>query len=146
MPANKDISFGPDFLSGDLPIYDDKEDDNEYKDKLADEKNKLSDEADQEKKDKANNQTDPAFVHLFSMLASQALIFLGAAENPSTGGLTPNPEQARFQIECLGALYKKTEGNRSEEEEGQFKQALNELQMLFVEMNQGPGTPPPPGE
>lgn len=143
MSVDKDISFGPDFMSNDLPIFEKMRED-EYKQKLEEERQKLSDQIAEEKKSKANNETDQGFIQLISMLVSQAYMFLGAIENPATGTSTPNPEQARFQIEALAALFKKTEGNLSEEEEKIFKQALSELQMLFVEMSRGPISSPMP--
>jgi len=147
MSKDEKISFGPDFMSDDLPIFQkhtEEQEEEEYKKKLEEEKKKLSDEADAERKNKEGNQTDQGFIQLISMLASQAYVFLGAIENPSTGTRTPNPEQAKFQIESLAGLFKKTEGNLSEEEENIFKQALNELQMLYVEMSRGPSMPTAP--
>ncbi len=142
---NEDITFGPNFMSDDIPIFqkEDEVDDSDWKDKLADEAAKVDEKVNSDRAQKKDNKTDPGFMRLVSLLGSQAYIFLGAVENPATGTPTPQIDQARETIDCLAALLEKSKGNTSEEEDKLLKQVVSELQMLYVEATRGPTGPAP---
>lgn len=76
---------------------------------------------------------EPDLTSLFLMLASSALVHLGAAPDPMTGVARRNLEQARFTIDLLGLLRDKTEGHRTAEESQLLEEILYNLQMQFIE-------------
>ncbi|MGE4158617.1 MAG: DUF1844 domain-containing protein [Planctomycetota bacterium] len=137
------ISFGPNFMSDDIPIFQNR--DEKYKEDLKSETLKADSKVKANKEEKKKNNTDQNFLQIVSLVASQAYILLGAMENPATGTPTPNLAQARAMVDSLSALYKKTEGNLSEEEDRMMRQLLSELQMLYVEASRGPAPHPQPG-
>ena len=134
------ISFGPNFMSDDIPIFQNREA-AKYKEDLQLETQKADTKVKADKAEKKKNTTDQHFMQIVSLVASQAYILLGAMENPATGTPTPNLPQARTMVDSLSALYKKTEGNLSEEEDRMMRQLLSELQMLYVEASRGPAHP-----
>ena len=83
----------------------------------------------------------PTLVDLAGSLAVQAMIALGAMENPLTGKAELRVHQARHLIDTLDLLEKKTEGNRTADETAAFEHLLHELRLGFLAV-QG-GTPPP---
>ncbi len=72
------------------------------------------------------------FQTLWSELASQAYVFLGAIPDPKTGQAIVAPEYAKHYIDLLGVLSEKTEGNLSAEESDEFQKVLVELRQVFV--------------
>ena len=56
------------------------------------------------------------FKSLIGMLASQAVMGLGAMADPQSGRVIIDLEGARFAIDLLDVLEQKTKGNLSEEE------------------------------
>lgn len=76
---------------------------------------------------------EPDLTSLFLMLASSALVQLGAAPDPMTGAARRNLDQARFTIDLLRLLWDKTEGHRTAEESQLLEEILYDLQMQFVE-------------
>lgn len=72
------------------------------------------------------------FQTLWSELASQAYVFLGAIPDPKTGQAIVAPEYAKHYIDLLGVLAEKTKGNLSEEESEDFEKVLAELRQVFV--------------
>lgn len=81
--------------------------------------------------------TSKPFVGLLQMLAMQAYMALGEMENPATGTLDINLDQARAFIELLTALQEKTKGNLSKEEEDSLNALVYELQLKFTERKAG---------
>jgi hypothetical protein len=75
------------------------------------------------------------FMELVRMLATQALMYLGAFPDPETGKRMVALEPAQFNIELLGVLETKTKGNLSEEERAMLTRMLYELRMNFVEVS-----------
>lgn len=75
------------------------------------------------------------FMELVRMLATQALMYLGAFPDPETGKRMVALEPAQFNIELLGVLETKTKGNLSEEEKAMLTRMLYELRMNFVEVS-----------
>jgi hypothetical protein len=70
-------------------------------------------------------------------LASSALIHLGEAPNPETGGATVNLVLARQSLDLLEVLRLKTKGNLTPEEEQLFVSLLTDLRLRFVQKQQG---------
>lgn len=66
-------------------------------------------------------------------LASSALIHLGVAPNPETGGLTPDLTLAQQTLDVLAMLRTKTKGNLTPDEEKLFENMLTDLRFRFVE-------------
>ena len=98
------------------------------------------------------------FKALMGLLASQAIMGLGAYTDPKTGGVIIDLAGSKFAIDLLGVLEEKTAGNTTEEEAKELSQVLVELRSRFVqvadavakqqESNPGgvsPETPTPPG-
>jgi hypothetical protein len=70
---------------------------------------------------------EPSFQALVSVLASQAIMGLGAYADPKSGRVVIDLEGARFSIDLLGVLEEKTKGNLSEQEASDLRQLLAEL-------------------
>ena len=81
------------------------------------------------------SKPSPQFAQLVESLASQALMFMGAAPDPMTGERFQDLNQAQAMIDLLSMLEEKTEGNRSKEEDGMLKQVLDEIRMHFVRLS-----------
>jgi hypothetical protein len=95
---------------------------------------------------------------LMSVLASQAIMGLGAMQDPDGKGVMIDLEGAKFAIDLLGVLEEKTKGNLTDEESKELTTLLSELRSRFVQITQllaqqaaqsgvGPGVPlePPAG-
>ncbi len=92
------------------------------------------------------------FKSLMGILASQAIMSLGAIGDPKTGRVVIDLESARFSIELLGVLEEKTRGNLTDEEAKEIAQVLAELRNRFVQITHmvaqqapPPGAGPTPG-
>lgn len=72
---------------------------------------------------------------LIRMLATQAMMYLGAFPDPETGKRMVALEPAQFNIELLGVLEEKTRGNLTAEEQTMLTRLLNELRMQYVEIS-----------
>ena len=105
------------------------------KERLAETAAKKSEAAPGE--DGANPELPPAdFKGLMGVLASQAIMGLGAYTDPKTGGVVIDLPGAKFAIDLLAVLDEKTKGNISEEEAGELTNVLNELRSRFVQIAQ----------
>ncbi len=102
----------------------------------------------------------PDFSGLVGMLATQAIMYMGAMADKTTGQAIFDPEYSKHMIDLLGVLEEKTKGNLTDDEARDLGQILHELRSRYVELarviaEQGatgagpaPGagaTPPPPG-
>jgi hypothetical protein len=72
----------------------------------------------------------PELAALFLMLASSALVHLGA--DPMKQEIRKDLGQAQYTIDLLILLREKTEGNRTPEETQLIGEILRDLQMRFV--------------
>lgn len=103
------------------------------------------------------------FTDLVQVLASQALMYMGAVPDPQTGKAMVSPPMAKAHIDMLGVIEDKTKGNLSDEESKLLTGILYELRMQYVELGKaidqaikegkisaaqagemGMGAPPPP--
>jgi hypothetical protein len=69
---------------------------------------------------------------LFLMLASSAVVALGDAPDPGTGGVQRDPAAAADVIDLLVLLREKTQGNRSERETQVIEGLIYDLQLRYV--------------
>lgn len=76
----------------------------------------------------------PDFRGLVGMLASQAIMGLGAMQDPKTGRVVVDLEGSRFAIDLLGMLEEKTKGNLEKEESEELSQVLGELRSRYVQL------------
>ncbi|MHC4833338.1 MAG: DUF1844 domain-containing protein [Planctomycetota bacterium] len=76
----------------------------------------------------------PDFRGLVGMLASQAIMGLGAMQDPKTGRVVVDLEGSRFAIDLLGMLEEKTKGNLEKEESEELVQVLGELRSRYVQL------------
>jgi hypothetical protein len=79
-------------------------------------------------------QPAPTFDELVRMLATQALLYLGAFPDPESGRRLVALELAQFNIELLAMLEEKTRGNLSEPEKNFLTQMIHELRLQYVEI------------
>lgn len=110
--------------------------DSDWKAQAQAEKDRLEQEV--EARSQQGGQTGPGgippanFQALWTELASQAYVFLGAIPDPKTGQAVVAPEYARYYIDLLGVLEEKTTGNLTDEESEEFGKVLAELRQVFV--------------
>ena len=78
------------------------------------------------------------FIEFVMMHAQNAAVFLGQIPNPKTGQGEVNLELAKMFIDQLSMIQEKTRGNLSNEELTVLKNALSNLQMIYVEVAQSP--------
>jgi Domain of unknown function (DUF1844) len=76
------------------------------------------------------------FVEFVMMHAQNAALFLGQIPNPKTGEGEVNLELAKMFIDQLAMIQEKTKGNLTNEETTVLRNALSNLQMVYVEVSQ----------
>ncbi len=79
---------------------------------------------------------EASFRSLIGMLASQAVMGLGAMADPQTNRVVIDLEGSRFAIDLLDVLEQKTKGNLEKEEADELRQILAELRSRFVQISQ----------
>lgn len=92
-------------------------------------------QAEQKKESAADREPLPpvSFSQFVMSLATNALIFMGAAPHPETGQTMTDLDSARQTIDILGMLREKTKGNLTAEEEKFFDNILAQLRLAFVQ-------------
>ena len=121
--------------------------DSDWKAEAQAEKDRLAEQATAKEASAGDAPTDPNappgaelppadFKGLMGVLASQAIMGLGAYTDPKTGGVVIDLPGAKFAIDLLAILEEKTTGNISEEEAGELTNILNELRSRFVQIAQ----------
>jgi hypothetical protein len=76
---------------------------------------------------------------LVSLLATQAMISLGALPNPLSHQVESDPAQARHFIDLLEMLEEKTKGNTTPQEARLLDGILHELRIAWVQTQQASG-------
>ncbi|MCC5823142.1 MAG: DUF1844 domain-containing protein [Phycisphaerales bacterium] len=111
--------------------------DDDWKSAARAEKEKLAQtEAAKKPSDPAGDMPEkPSFEHLVSLLASQALMYLGQIPDQSGRGVIAL-DIAKMQIDLIGVIEEKTKGNLSEEENALLQGTLNEIRMIYVEVHE----------
>ncbi len=79
-----------------------------------------------------------SFEILVSSLATQAVAALGQFPDPNTGKAMVSLPYAKFNIDLLAVLDEKTQGNQTEEEKQLIEEALHQLRMLYLAVEQNP--------
>jgi hypothetical protein len=77
----------------------------------------------------------PDFEELVRMLATQALLYLGAFPDPETGRRMVSLEMAQFNVDMLSMLEAKTKGNLEQREQEFITHMLYELRMQYAEIS-----------
>jgi hypothetical protein len=85
------------------------------------------------------------FIEFVMMHAQNAALFLGQIPNPKTGEGEVNLELAKMFIDQLAMIQEKTRGNLTSDESTVLRNALSNLQMVYVEVAREPGRARPPG-
>ncbi len=75
----------------------------------------------------------PSFSLFLSSLSIQAMIAMGKLENPLTGKLETNLEQARFLIETLNIIKNKSKNNITDEEKKLLDNYITNLRLVYLE-------------
>jgi len=89
-------------------------------------------ESDADETDGENPPTD--FKTLVSSIASQAMLYLGMMPDPVSGQRIVGFEHARQQMDLLGVLEEKTQGNLSDEENTMLASMIHRLQKQYVQV------------
>ncbi|GJM18029.1 MAG: hypothetical protein DHS20C14_02420 [Phycisphaeraceae bacterium] len=74
------------------------------------------------------------FDDLIKMLATQALMYLGAFPDPQTGKAMIALDLAKLHIDMLGLMQDKTKGNLSDDEKSMLDGTVHELRLQFAEI------------
>lgn len=78
------------------------------------------------------------FLQLVMGLQGSAWMMLGKVANPITGKVERNIEAARSAIDTLMMLKEKTRGNLSQTEEDYLSDAIQQLQMNYMDEKDKP--------
>lgn len=81
-------------------------------------------------------QRELAFEDILSMLATQAMSYMGYLPDPQTGQAIVSLEYAKLYIDMIGLLETKTKGNLTEQEQATMTKMLPQLRMAFVETSE----------
>jgi hypothetical protein len=73
----------------------------------------------------------PCLDTLFQVLAAPALVHLGMVQNPASGKLEVNLEQARWTIDLLHVLEEKTRASATTEERAKMDAMLHHLRSAY---------------
>ncbi|NOZ56658.1 MAG: DUF1844 domain-containing protein [Calditrichaeota bacterium] len=73
------------------------------------------------------------FMHLVTMFETAAWQHMGKIQNPLTGKIEKDLEQARFSIDVLDMLLARTQGNLSDEERRYLEDRIRNLKLNFVD-------------
>ncbi len=79
------------------------------------------------------HEQDPLFSIFLMQQQQLAWLYLGKMANPATGKAERNLEAAKFTIDLLGMIEKKTEGNLSGDEQNLLGQVLTALRLNYLE-------------
>ena len=91
------------------------------------------------------SKAHPAFSGLVESLASQALLFMGAVADPTSGQTHQDLNQAQAMIDLLDMLQAKTKGNLTAKEAEHLDQILGDVRLAYVRLLAPPPPPPQPG-
>jgi hypothetical protein len=108
--------------------------DADWKAEAVAEKDRLARQVEEKSKGRPRGGELPeaSFTSLVNMLASQAVMGLGALADRQSGGIVLDLEGARFAIDLLSVIEEKTRNNLSAQEADDLKQVLAELRARYV--------------
>jgi hypothetical protein len=81
----------------------------------------------------SQNKDQALFIQLVLTFQAAAIQQMGKLQNPITGKVERNLEQAKFSIDMLEMIENRTTGNLSENEKEFLEHALFELRMNYVD-------------
>jgi hypothetical protein len=117
--------------------------DEDWKQQAQKEKEKLAEtqakaeEAKKTEEQKAHRPLPPAdFTGLVSMLATQAFFAMGALRAENDEEREPDLNAAKYNIDMLEIIQKKTENNLTEQESDLLQGTLHQVRMTFVKLSQ----------
>ncbi len=84
-------------------------------------------------KGESEMKEEALFVQLVLMFQAAAMQQMGKVQNPITKNVERNLEQARFSVDMLEMIQKRTKNNLSESEGKFLEHALFELRMNYVD-------------
>lgn len=116
--------------------YVQKKVDEDWKNTVRIEKDKLTSQEKPAVPAQVAPATDPLFAEFVSSLGMQALYALGEMDGSGPPG-AEDLRNARYLIDVIRALEKKTKGNVSTEEQQLLKNLLYELQMKYSQRAAG---------
>ena len=90
-------------------------------------------------KQAGHDESDRLYLSFLSSIVAQAQSSLGLVENPMTRQREFDPEQARYMIDVLRAIDRKTKASQTAQEQTFFSKVLPEMQMIFVQLAQAHG-------
>ncbi len=96
-------------------------------------KEKKSEEAKTDKIEEEQDMPNADFKFFLTTLGMQAWIALGKIPNPMTQQIEENKNQAKFIIDTLDILEKKTKGNLTKEESEILENLLYDLRLNYVD-------------
>ncbi len=92
-------------------------------------------------------QIDVMFYQLILSIQASVMQHLGKVVSPLTGKIDRNLEAARYSIDMLEMIGRKTAGNLAEEEKQLVEHVLYELRLNYIEeVNKGGESENPPDE
>ena len=86
-------------------------------------------------------EDDPLFLSLVISLQQAAYAQMGKIVNPASGRVDRDLHQAKVTIDMLVMLQRKTEGNRSEDEDRYIRASLSQLQLNYIDEVNKPAEP-----
>jgi hypothetical protein len=110
--------------------------DDDWKQEAQAEKEALEAKLSEEKEKQQRPMPTASFDVLLNSLAMPAMLNLGMVQMPDH---QPNLAEAKFYIDLLEVLEKKTKGNLDTQEHNMMTTLLYELRMAFVAITQGAG-------
>lgn len=116
--------------------------DSDWKSQAQQEKQRLADEEAKKKADAATGEgpADPnapvTMSDLIKMMATQAMMYMGAYPDPQTGKAMVALDVAKLHVDLLGVLKEKTEGNLDEDEDKLLTGLVHELRLQYVEVSE----------
>ena len=78
-----------------------------------------------------DDEIDASFANLVASLAAQAMFALGVIAPQGAQQVTVNLDQAKFFLDTLTMLQRKTRGNLTKEEELHLTEALAEMEQVY---------------
>ena len=110
--------------------------DSDWKAEARAEKERLADASTSQQAEGGTGGSLPGadFKSLVGLLASQAVMGLGALADPKTKGVVIDLEGARFSIELLAMLEEKTKGNLDPVESEELAMLLRDLRARYVQV------------
>lgn len=104
--------------------------DDDWKTEAQREKQRLAEEVDRAPGVAAPGQ--PSFADLVNLIVMQATVGLGGVQGPGGQQIPPNLEMAKYHIDLLEVLERKTAGNLDDEEKRLLSTVLYNLRMGYV--------------